>query len=46
MSSISKLDTLNRTLLFMLIFTIISSYLAYRIVVKAYDNLEVLEVAQ
>ena len=31
--------SINTSLLFLLIFSVISSLLAYRIVVKAYDNL-------
>lgn len=34
----SKISTMNQSLLFLLVFTIIGSVLAYRIVVKAYEN--------
>jgi len=34
----SSISTVNRTLLYMLIFTIISSAVSYYIVIKAYDN--------
>jgi hypothetical protein len=32
------MSTLNKTLMFMLIFTLISSFAAYMIIAKAYDN--------
>ncbi|MBI2630758.1 hypothetical protein HYW73_00885 [Candidatus Nomurabacteria bacterium] len=35
----TKISAHNQSLLFLLIFTIISSVLAYRIITKAYDNL-------
>jgi hypothetical protein len=34
----TKISTHNQSLLFLLIFTIVSSFMAYNLVVKAYDN--------
>ena len=34
----SLVKTVNRTLLFLLIFTIASSFIAFKVVVKAYDT--------